>query len=883
MGPPSGPPQMGPQPPPSGFPPKQKNHLPSGRLPPAASIPTGGVDIEEYITIEGADPDDDRIDLDEEETVATIGPGTEREDDLPDQEFYSNLALTIPPAVSSKIAADLLRKIDQDKDAREKRVDQYDMALRRTGLGKDAPGGAQFEGASRVVHPMITEACIDYAARIMKELMPISGPVKPRIVGIPTTQKVEKAERKSQHLNWQVTTQIKEARSVLETTFTQVPLGGDGYVLQYWDGRFKRPIWKFIPMDYVFIPFSASDFYSSHRKTYQEILADVDFKQRVEQGLYKETKTSAPSQRPEFNKAEQANQKIEGKTDEGQNLDGERIIYTTMTYLEVTEDLVPYLTQENVGEIYPYILAIDKESKEILSWQRNWESDDETKEPLDHLYEFGFIPWRGAQSIGMGQIIDGLSAAATGALRALLDSAHANNTLSAFVLKGTGISGQTTNATIGALTEIDAGLECDDVRKRIMTPPFNPPSQVLFQLLGFLVETARGLVRTTMDENPDQMSPNTPVGTQLSRVEEGLVVFSSIHARAHAGLNRLLRGLHRLNKMYLPETIQVDEDGREIFVRRSDYEGPVDVEPVSDPTIYSDQQRFYQIQAIEDSAMKFPNLYNIRAIQKRKLALWRVPDVEEILPPQPEPKETNAVSENLEMALGRPVQAFPHQDHMAHLSVLMDFMQNPALGGNPLFGPVYMPLALKHAAEHIALYYATTVMETVKIATKTDPQDLEDNDPKVKMLVDQLYMQASATVMEPLAQGMQSVMPILQAAMQQMAAMAPKPPIDPAAAAIQAATQETQRKGQKDAADHSLDQARLQHTIEKDSQQIQTDQQRNAADFARVDENRDAAELEAQTRIRTTQMDNQTAHDIARAKIESGAPTRFSDGSSLLR
>lgn len=858
-----------------------ENQIPASRQIGRASDPTGGIDASEYLVLEGTEPEDQRVDTADGGFIATIGPATEKAEPEPSDEFYSNLALSIPDDIMQRVAADLHRKITMDKQSREKRVEQYDMALRRTGLGKDAPGGAEFQGASRVVHPMITEACIDYASRIMRELMPIAGPVKPKIVGIPTSQKIEKADRKTQHMNWQLTTQIKEARSVLETTFTQVPLAGNGYVLQYWDHRLERPSWQFIPLDQVYIPFIAADFFSAKRKTYEEILSEVDFKQRVEQGLYREIKGAPPSQTPDFSKAEQSNQKIEGKEEQGQNIDGDRSIFNCMSYIEITEEMSEFFIEEEVGKMYPYLIMMDSQGKEILSWQRDWEEQDQTFEPIDHLYEFGFMPWRGAFSIGIGQIIDGLSAAATGALRALLDSAHANNALTAFILKGTGISGQTQNAKVGNLTEIDGGLECDDIRKRVMTPPFNPPSNVLFQLLGFLVETAKGIVRTSMDEDPAKMTQNTPVGTQLSRVEEGLVVFSSIHARAHMALNRLLMGLHRLNKLHLPKIVTVDDNGREVFVKRDDYEGPCDVEPVSDPTIYSDQQRFYQIMALEQSATQFPGLYNVREIQRRKLELWKVQDIDRILPPQPEPKEINAVNENLEMAMGRPVQAFPHQDHMAHLSVILDFMKSPSLGGSQLFAPVYLPLAIKHAAEHIALYYAETVIKAASIAAKMPPEELEDNSPKVKEMIDKLMMNASAAVMGPLESGMAQATPTIQQAIQLMQSMAPKPPMDPAQAAIQAATQETQRKGQKDQADNSLDAARFQHSISQDAQRDQDDQQRNAIEMQRVQADRDNATVESNTRIQTTQMDNQTALDIADKKIESGQPSRFSNGESL--
>ena len=221
----------------------------------------------------------------------------------------------------------------------------------------------------------------------------------------------------------------------------------------------------------------------------------------------------------------------------------------TMAYIEVTEDMVTALDAgnaavEEIGELCPYLVSIDSHTNKILAMYRSWEDGDAEKEPIEHLFEFALIPWRGAYAIGFPQIIGGLSGAATGALRALLDSAHVNNIPSGLILKGSGVSGQSTMPEAGELKEVDGGTETDDIRKRVMPMPFNPPAPVLFQLLGFLVDAGRGVVRTTLDETPQNSGSPVPVGTQISRVEEGLVVFSAVHGRAHEGMDRLLRGLH---------------------------------------------------------------------------------------------------------------------------------------------------------------------------------------------------------------------------------------------------------------------------------------------------------------------------------------------------
>ncbi|MDE2470056.1 MAG: hypothetical protein KGL35_15255, partial [Bradyrhizobium sp.] len=522
---------------------------------------------------------------------------------------------------------------------------------------------------------------------------------------------------------------------------------------------------------------------------------------------------------PEPTKTQEANDKIEGLELTGVNQDGDRDIYEVMSLIDITEDTAQYLQVEEAGTTYPYLLSIDATTKKVLAIYRDWEENDPTYEPIDHLYEFQFIPWRGAYALGLPQIIGSLNAAATGAMRALLDSAHIANTQGGLILKGSGTGAQTKRPNFGEFTEIDgSGLATPDIRARVMQFETKEPSNVLFQLLGFLVETQKGTVRTSLDEMNQEMNPNVPVGTQLSRVEEGLVVFSAIHGRVHEAFDRLLAGLHRLNRLYMPDLVRVDAQGKEILVRRSDFEGPLDIQPVSDPTIYSDQQRMAQIQAILQRAALLPGLYDMRKVEERFLDLLKVPDADELLLPKPEPQELNAVNENVSLALGRPVQAFPEQDHEAHLMTHLMFLSSPAFGFSPLFAPKVVAPMLQHVSEHLVLLYAKMANDIVSQAANRRAVDLMSTDPAVKQAFDRLLAVASARIMpQATMQYQQHAAPVIMQAMQMLKQMQPQTPQDPAAAALQASTQETQRKAQAD-----------QQTAQNDAQRNQNDQVRNA-------------------------------------------------------
>lgn len=870
--------------------PPRHNQIPADRL-------SAKHDEAEYFSL--AD-DPDAIDIVETESNGAFADmPAERAESEPDNEgFYSNLAKGLSDVQKNRIATEQIRLIEMDKEARAKRDQQYEEGIKRTGMGKDAPGGADFEGASKVVHPMMTEACIDYQSRIMKELMPPQGPVKPGLIGAVTKQKTDKAIRVSEFLNYQIMHQIKGARATLEVLFAQVPLGGSQYIRQYWDHALKQPAWQFASIDHVLVPFNAADFASAKRKTFIDTVDQVEFRRRVAQGMYLDVSLPKPTSfKMDETRSDAASAKVEGKEDPGENLDDDRILYEVMCYLEITEDFLAAIGDdggEEVGQMCPYLVTIDQSSKEMLAMYRSWEDGDSAYDPIEHLFEFGFIPWRGAYSIGFPQIIGGLSAAATGALRGLLDSAHVNNIPSGLVLKGSGIGGQSRMPNPGELVEVDSSMESDDIRKRVMPMPFNQPSNVLFALLGFLVDGAKGVVRTSMDEGPQNTAPNTPVGTQISRVEEGLVVFSAIHGRAHDGMDRLIRGLRRLNRLYLPDEIKVDRLGREILVSRDDFEGPCDISPASNPTIYSEMQRFNQLAYIQQRQMVVPQLYKAREVELAGLKLIKWPDPETLLVSVPEPTEQNAVNENLAAVLAQPIAVYPDQNHMAHLQVHLDFIGSPALGMSPLYGPTVLAPLVKHCSEHLAYFYAQRIGQVVTEAAGVPHHTLSGDEPEVKVAFDKLLAMASQKVTPEITKAIQEAMPVLAAAMQHIQQMSPPQPMDPSQAAVQAAQAETGRKTAADQAKHQLEGAKLQTdtTLATQKQQsdataeadrVQNDRVRNAVEMERVRVMGENAQVAAHTKIETTQIDAETALEISQDRLAQGAKGNFKNGSSLTK
>ena len=763
----------------------------------------------------GAIADIPKEDLDVEEledgsAIATMG---EFKGPTEDTDFYENLAETINLYDMEKIGMRYLDLIDKDKEAREKRDKQYEEGLKRTGLGDDAPGGANFFGASKVVHPIMAEACVDFASRAIKEMFPPDGPVRTKVLGEVTEAKTDVAERKRDYRNWQLTEQSEEFRDEQEQLLTQLPLGGSQFMKIWYDDNKRRPCAEFVPIDNMILPFSAVNFYTAQRVTEQQDISGWEMQQRIDRGLYRDFSFIRATDEPEQTKAEKANDKIEGK-EWNDNEDGLRRVFHIYTWLNIDDDPV------TKGETAPYILMIDELESKVLGLYRNWEEGDKTMTKLDWLVEFKFIPWRGAYAIGLPHLIGGLSAALTGALRALLDTAHINNSATMLKLKGARISGASQQIEVTQVTEIESAVGVDDIRKIAMPMPFNPPSQVLFELLGWITTAAKGVV-TTAEEKIADANSNMPVGTTQALIEQGAAVFSAIHARLHESQRRVLQVIGRLNRWYLDEQKRGDVVA-DLEIKREDFKRNSDVIPVSDPHIFSETQRIAQMQSVLQMSAQFPGLFDQRAVVNRMLKQLKVPNVNELIPNASKPIEMNAADENSAMSLGRPAFAYPRQDHLAHIQTHLSFALDPVLGSNRLIAPKYIPNALEHIKQHMLLWYTQNMSQYVQGKGDMDFGAYEDS-PFVKE-IDKAVALASGHMKIDSQQVFAGLLPALEQLGQMMAQFKPPPPpMDgEAQAVLQASMAETQRRAAEDQARLAFDTQKFQAEMKakEDAEQI---------------------------------------------------------------
>ncbi len=721
----------------------------------------------------------DAVDTDDGGAVVTLDD--EDANQQPKPEFYANLIGSdlLSATDAGSIIVELIDLIHDDKESRKEFDNMYAEGIRRTGLGNDAPGGAEFDGASKVVHPMLSKAAIDYASRAVGELFPGGGQVVRDYVpegddGDVDAQRIEKAARLVRFYNWQLVYDVPEFRLEMEKLLTQTPLAGSQFLFWRWDDTQQRPIPTYWPTDNVWFPYGAASANTADRLTLVEEISDTEFKRRVRSGEYV---ADAPLSGDMINNDQSEASKA---TDRAQGTEkafvasrvGYHLIARTYCNLDFEDDSLPYC------------VVTDLTNDKALSVVRNWEENDKKKQKMEWANEIPFLPWRGALTLGLVQFISTLAGGATGAIRALLDSAHINNFPAALKLKGVNFPGQSQGVSATGVTEIEGGVAGnDDIRKLVMAFPYNPPSNTLVTLLGILNDYGADFVQTSIKNLADGHR-DMPVGTTLALIEQGLKTLSGIHGRLHAAMAGVLRTVHRINRMYITDE-EIKNDVGILLAKRQDFQGPMDVIPVSDPEVFSDIQRFAQMQLIADRAATKPELYNQRKVEEMILKRSKIPNADKLLVTDPTPVEQNAVTENIRMAMGQPAAVFPHQDHLAHLQVMLDFLKDPMLGSNSLIAPKYLPLALQHIADHIVMWYASQ-FDTVMTPSLQDQDGTvniqeawEEKDAKVRAEIDKMFATASPRIVGSADATFAAVPGIIQAAQALLQQVAPKPQATP--------------------------------------------------------------------------------------------------------
>ena len=439
------------------------------------------------------------------------------------------------------------------------------------------------------------------------------------------------------------------------------------------------------------------------------------------------------------------------------------------------------------------------------------------------MVEWKFIPWRGAYAIGFPQIIGSLSAAATGSLRALLDSAHINNLPGLIKLKANKTNGQNIEVSATGITDIEGPAGIDDIRKLLMAMPFNPPSPILFQLLGWLTDAAKNVVRTTEDAIQNA-GDRTPVGTTQAMIEQGSSIYSAIHARLHESQKKVLQILSRINGTWLDEREEIEDLGK-LVIGKDDFKGSLDIIPVSDPAIFSEAQRYAQNQSLmqmQQADAQDPTVpWNKIALRRRMLKQMRIDNIDEVLPLPPKPITADPLTESLALISGKPAQAVPQQDHEAHINGHLQYLSSPLVISNPLLQGPQLMAVLMHVQQHIQFYEQVCVAHTV--------QELRMQNPGVSpdALIAKAIELANPGILNILSPVMQKIAELQPQIQQKM----PPPQMPPEVqASIQIAQMDIQRKTQLDQANMQYKQQEMQAEQSLKKAQFQMDQMQQQFD-----------------------------------------------------
>ena len=678
-----------------------------------------------------------------------------------DTNFGANLAEEMSDKELNQAASSLITYYNNDREARSEWEERYKKGLKTL----DPDGGMEesederaTRGLSVVVHPMIAEAATQFNAKAIAELYPSGGPIKTVIVGDPNEELEEQARRVREYMNYQITQEMPEYFPDLDQMLFHLPLVGQTFKKVWWDTNMDRQCSQFVKAeDFVVAP-ESKDLYTSPRYTHIIRIPKNDYNRYVQSGYYLQTDDKGGDIDPSGDTIGE----IEGVDQYGDDSQDQVMTLLEMHVYDNFEEDTDDDDDNAVG--IPYVVTVDYDNEKVVSIRRNWREDDERKIRRDWFVSYKFLPGLGFYGFGLYHLIGGLGKAATGSLRALLDSAAFSNMQGGFKLRGR-VSGGEVQVNPGEFVDLDATV--DDVNKAIMPLPFKEPSQSLFNLLGFIVQAGQRFA-STADLNVGDVNPNAPVGSTVALIEQGSKAFSAIHKRLHYAQGQEFKLLADLNAENLPEQFTFSLIGSSSEIFAADFNDRIDILPVSDPNIFSSSQRIAQAQAILQMAQSAPEMHDMYAAYKRMYEAIRIPNIDEILKKPEDAPRMDPIDENMAIMYGKPIRAFIEQEHESHIAVHMQFIKDPSLGGNP--GAAAMqPILIAHIAEHVALLYRTRMEASVGVPLPPVPNfadkdfKFEDINPDLDRLISQRAAQVvqeapqmkAITAIQPEGQGQQ--------------------------------------------------------------------------------------------------------------------------------
>lgn len=633
-----------------------------------------------------------------------------------------NLAEQVDTAELFKIADKLIEMVEADDASRADWKDKFVSGLKACGaIKQDEDYKGPFKGAATVVHPLIIEAVTQFQARAIEEIFPASGPVKAQVLGESNDELEDRRARVEQHMNYQV---MREDRGYFwDTDQMLFALGfaGSEFKKSYHDDELGYTRSRYVEAEYVIVSYQATSLEDAPRITHVIPMSHNELLKRQLSGYYlsaDKVKLQIPPPEAEDETIKAAS---DGTTSTDLPEDGQHTLYETA----LDWDLKGFEHKDDQGKTtglaLPYIITVEKYSRRVLGIRRNYKKSDAKYRKRIWWTHYKLLPGLGFYGWGFIHAIGGLGETATGAIRALLDAAAFSNVPGGFRSKDARVIDK--DATLEPGVFLDTELSGEDLEKAFFVPDFGEPSEALFKLLGIVVQAGQRFASTT-DEMVGEGNTNVPVGTTVARIEQGMKVYSAIHKRLHQAAMEEFELRSQINYEHLDDNgSDFHLQGSTIRIYREDYGPPIDIVPVSDPNTYSTAQRVAQVQAQLDLADRAPNLYDKFEIHRRMLRALRVQDIEKVLIDPDKIVPADPVTEGMLLIGGKPVKAFPEQDHQAHLAVHQGQMQ--MLVGTPI-EQIVSPAVMAHIADHYAQQYRVEMSMRMGIALPDLPAKEQD-------------------------------------------------------------------------------------------------------------------------------------------------------------
>ena len=626
-------------------------------------------------------------------------------------EFYANLVEDLDEEDLAEISHDVREKFQADKESRAEWESMFEKGFDLLGL-KIQETSEPFEGACTAVHPLLIESAVKFQAKASQELFPPGGPVKSQILGDVTPEKEQQANRVQNFMNYQVTEQMPEYFDEFERMLFHLPLIGSAFKKVYYDATLKRPCSELVPIDQFYVSYYATDLRNADRYTHVIYKNAVDLQKDIASEIYVDAEMAEPSSTPITSFAEKVDT-ILGIAPAGDN-DSQYVLLEQHAHLNIKDSMA------DDDEAHPYIITVEEQSGSVLSIRRNYSPDDDTKQKRSHFVHYKFVPGFGFYGLGLMHFLGNLTMSATAAMRSLIDAGQFANLPGGFKAKGVRVVGDNDPIAPGEFKEIEAtGI---DLSKAIVPLPYKEPSNTLYQMLQFVTDAGQKFADSTEQIVSDAASYG-PVGTTMALLEASSKFFSGVHKRLHKSQRDEFKILARIDYEYLPNQYPYEVPNVSESVFKKDFDGTIDVIPVSDPNIPSNAHRMMLANmALQMAQQSPPGMFNIEALNRTILHAANMPNLEEILPPKPDTKPLDPVTDIMAAVKGIPIKAFPGQNHEAHIKVKTAYLQDPRNGASPIMAKV-APVLQANIQEHSMMLYQEQMNGLTRVGLEQLPPE----------------------------------------------------------------------------------------------------------------------------------------------------------------